>query len=117
MAQENKNIMTTITQEVINLTTESFDKVISQHSVLVDFWAEWCGPCRIQSPILKDVALETNGQAIIAKLNVDDNRSIAAKYGVSSIPTLLLFKEGKVVQRFVGVQPKQTLISAINNLV
>jgi thioredoxin 1 len=103
-------------QEVINLTTESFDKVIGQKRVLVDFWAEWCGPCRIQGTILKDVAIETGNKAIVAKLNVDDNRSIAAKYGVNSIPTLLLFNEGKVVRQFVGVQPKQILISAINNL-
>lgn len=104
-----------ITKTVLHINEQSFDKVLKNDLVLVDFWAEWCAPCRMQGPILDEVAKEINGKALISKLNVDDNRAIASKYGIMSIPTLLLFKKGKVVKQFVGVQPKDTLVKIINS--
>ena len=104
-----------IVKEVTNVNDQSFDKVIKQGVVLVDFWAAWCSPCRMQAPILLEVAEIVEGKAIIAKLDVDDNRAIAAKYNIMSIPTLILFKNGVPVNQFVGVQSRDTLLQHINN--
>jgi len=101
----------------VALNTMSFDNAIKNGVTLVDFWASWCGPCRMQEPILNDVAVEIGDSALIAKLNVDDNRAVAAKYGIKSIPSLIIFKNGKPVKMFTGVQPKQTLINAVKSLI
>lgn len=85
--------------------------------VLVDFWAPWCGPCRMQGPILEEVASAVGGQATIAKVNIDENPQAPSRFGVRSIPTLLLFKEGKVVRQYVGIQRKDELIKAIGQAV
>jgi len=84
---------------------------------LVDFWAPWRGPCRMQGPILEGVAAEVGGQATIAMINVDENQGSAARHGVQGIPTLILFKDGKAVSKMVGLQDKKTLLSAIRSAV
>jgi len=78
-------------------------------TVLVDFWAPWCGPCRMQTPILEGLARELNGNARIVKLNTDENPATARSFGINSIPTLILFRDGKEVERMVGVQPAESL--------
>ena len=95
----------------------NFDSEVLQSSepVLVDFWAPWCGPCRQIAPLIEQLAGENQGVVKIGKLNVDDAPNSAQSYGVSSIPTLMLFKNGEVIDRFVGVQPKTKLQQAIND--
>ena len=99
-----------------DLNVNTFDETIADGITLVDFWAPWCGPCRIQGPILDKVAQSVQGRAHIAKVNVDDVRALAGRFGVQSIPTLVLFKNGNEVRRFTGVQSHETLIEAINQV-
>lgn len=98
---------------LITLTDSDFEKTIETGVILVDFWAPWCGPCMIQGPICEQVAEKVKGRAKVAKLNVDEGPNTAAKYGIRSIPTLIIFKDGKMVQQFVGVRQEQELVSAI----
>ncbi|MBS7540453.1 thioredoxin [Ancylobacter lacus] len=93
------------------------DVINSSQPVLVDFWAEWCGPCRMVAPVLDEVAGELASKVKIVKLNVDENPETASKFGIMSIPTLLLFKDGKIASRQVGAAPKAKLISWINSAV
>lgn len=102
------------TSKPIHLNYPNFDQVVNQSYILVDFWAEWCGPCKAQDPILEELASELDGKALIGKVNVDDNRTLATRFGISSIPTLILFKDGKRIHQFVGAQSKERLLHFIN---
>jgi len=100
---------------VTNLNDADFDTTITEGVTLVDFWDFWSGPCRMQAPILEELAESVGDKAKIAKLNVDEAGGVAERFGVQAIPTLLLFKNGNEVQRFIGVQSKETLIDAISS--
>jgi thioredoxin 1 len=96
--------------KAIVLTDANFDEVINGGKpVLVDFWAEWCGPCKMIGPVVEELAGDYEGKAVIAKLNVDENPQTTAKFGVRSIPTLLVFKGGQVVDKQIGAVPKSVL--------
>jgi len=98
---------------LVELTDSNFEETIKTGVTLVDFWAPWCAPCMMQGPICEQVADKISEKAKVAKCNVDDGPQTATQYGIHSIPTLIIFKDGKVVQQFVGVRQEQELISAI----
>lgn len=104
-----------MSHNIVALTEASFDKTINEASkpVLVDFWAEWCGPCKMVAPILEEIAQEYSDRIVIAKLNVEENPNIAPKFGIRGIPTLLIFKNGEVVSTQVGALSKAQLKSFI----
>jgi thioredoxin 1 len=96
----------------------NFDDVVikSDKPVVVDFWAEWCGPCRMIAPIIEEISREFAGKAVVAKCDVDNSPQIAAKYGIRNIPTVLFFKDGKIADRQVGAVPKNNFINKLNAL-
>lgn len=102
----------------LHLTDTNFDEEVVDASqpVLVDFWAPWCGPCRSMGPIIDELENEFTGQVKIAKVNVDDNHSVAARFGVMSIPTMIFFKKGTVVGQVVGYTPKAVLAKKLENM-
>ena len=98
---------------IINASDNDFAQNIEEGVVLVDFWAPWCGPCKMIAPVLEELDGEIEGKANIVKVDVDENQGTASKYGIMSIPTLLLFKDGEMVDKVVGFQPKEALAQLI----
>jgi thioredoxin 1 len=105
---------TAVSAGVVTLTAATFPAMKAQDKpVLIDFWAPWCGPCRQQGPIVEQVGERAGDKAVVAKVNVDDERALAAQFGVQAIPTLVILKDGAVRERFVGVQSAETLTNAL----
>ena len=105
-----------MSEKIAALTTDTFKTAVTTSAtpVLVDFWAPWCGPCKAIAPILEELAVELDGKLSIAKVNIDDNDAVAVEYGIRAIPTMLLFKGGKVAEQIVGMMPKASLKAKIS---
>ncbi|MCH1479484.1 thioredoxin [Crocinitomicaceae bacterium] len=102
----------------LEITDENFDELVlkSEKPVVVDFWAEWCGPCRMIGPLINEMSKDFEGKALVGKVNVDQNANVSAQFGVRSIPTVLFIKNGEVVDKSVGAVPKATLEAKLNAL-
>ena len=104
-----------MSEKIAQLTTQNFKSTVSASAtpMLIDFWAPWCGPCKAIAPILEELATELDGKLTIANVNIDDHGDVATEYGIRAIPTMLLFKDGKVVEQLVGMMPKASLKAKI----
>jgi thioredoxin 1 len=102
----------------LEATDGNFEELVlkSDKPVIVDFWAEWCGPCRMVGPIVEEVGVDYEGKALVAKVDVDSNPGITAKYGIRNIPTILFFKNGEVADKQVGAVPKSTIVNKLDAL-
>lgn len=99
---------------VLHLTTDGFDNAISSGAAMVDFWATWCGPCKMVGPVMDQLAEQYDGKALVGKVNVDDEQALALRFGVMSIPTVIFFKDGVEVERKVGVMPAEHYAETLN---
>ncbi|HAP94224.1 MULTISPECIES: thioredoxin [Epilithonimonas] len=101
----------------VEITDQSFQETVlnSDKPVLVDFWATWCGPCRMLGPIIEEVAADFEGKALVGKVDVDNNQQVSVDYGIRNIPTVLIFKNGEVVDKIVGVAPKEVIAEKLNS--
>jgi thioredoxin 1 len=118
-ALNNKNLYFPMgAPNIVSLTQANFSAEVLQspNPILVDFWAEWCGPCKMLGPILDELAEEYSGRVRIGKVNIDDSQELAAQYGIRSIPTLLLFKQGQVAEQLVGLRSKRDLKASFDRL-
>lgn len=103
-------------EDVLHLTTETFDEVLkSEEPVLVDFWASWCGPCRMVGPFIEELATEYKGRAKVCKVDVDAEPPLAMRYQVMTIPTVIVFKDGEIAEKVIGVRPKDAFAQMIDN--
>ena len=104
--------------EDMNVTEQTFDEIIqkSKVPVLIDFWAEWCGPCKMLTPVIEELAAEYGETVKIAKVNVDQQPNLAARYGIRSIPTIIIFRAGEIVEQMVGMQAKEALKAKLDSL-
>ena len=102
----------------LEFTDSNFDELVinSNKPVIVDFWAEWCGPCRMVGPIVQEIGADYEGKAVVGKVDVDNNSGVAAKFGIRNIPTILFFKNGEIVDKQVGAVPKQVLVDKLEAL-
>lgn len=99
---------------IVNATDQTFKSEVEKGTVLVDFWAPWCGPCKMIAPVLEEIDQEMGDKVKIVKVNVDENPEVTSQFGVMSIPTLYLFKDNQVVEKWVGYQPKEALVQALS---
>ena len=104
-----------MSKNILTLTNGNFESEVKKSGtpILVDFWAEWCGPCRMVAPVLEKLADELDGKVRVGKVNVDDESGLAGRYGIQSIPTLLLFKDGKVVDQYIGAATRDALVKML----
>lgn len=103
--------------DILKITSENFDKEVlnADKITIVDFYADWCGPCKMMAPIMEAVAKELGETAVVGKVNIDDNQNLAVKYQIMTIPTIAIFKNGEIVESFIGVTDKDEILNAVNN--
>lgn len=103
--------------DILKITSENFDKEVlnADKITVVDFYADWCGPCKMMAPIMEAVAKELGETAVVGKVNIDDNQNLAVKYQIMTIPTIAIFKNGEIVESFIGVTDKDEILNAVNN--
>ena len=106
-----------MSEKAVELTEANFDSEISEGVTLVDFWAPWCGPCKMMGPVIDSVAEKVGDKAVVAKLNVDEARGVAGKFGITSIPAIFIFKDGIPAKQMVGMQQENALVSALEEII